>query len=52
MSTKAQYVTLRVEFDTEYSCKPSSWNWNELLEENVDIIFAGDVFDIKDIEND
>lgn len=52
MSVKAQYVTLRVEFDTEYSSKPSDWNWDSLLEENVEIIFAGDVFDIKDIEND
>jgi hypothetical protein len=52
MSTKAQYVTLRVEFDPEYSSKPSDWNWDMLLEENVGIVFAGDVFDPEDIEND
>ncbi len=52
MSVKAQYVTLRVEFDTELSSKPSDWNWDMLLEESVEIVFAGEVFNPEEIEND
>jgi hypothetical protein len=52
MSIKVQYVTLRLEFDPEYSSKPSDWNWDSLLEENVMVIYAGDVFDPKEIERD
>jgi len=52
MGVKAQYVTLRLEFDSEYSSKPSDWNWDSLLEENVMVIYAGKVFDPEEIEND
>jgi hypothetical protein len=52
MSIKAQYVTLRLEFDPEYSSKPSKWDWDALLEENVMVIYAGDVFDPEEIERD
>jgi len=48
VSIKAQYVTLRVEFDTEFSTKPSDWNWDGMMEENVEVIFAGNVFDPKE----
>jgi hypothetical protein len=55
MSVKAQYVTLRVQFD-DCSAPPSEWNWEmmgELTEqEEIEVVFAGNVFDPEDIEND
>lgn len=52
MGVMVQYVTLRLEFDPEFSVKPSNWNWDSMMEENVMVIYAGDVFDPEEIEND
>ena len=49
---KAQYITLKIEYDPYYSSKPSDWNWDTLLEEEVEIVFAGNIFDIKEEKND
>ena len=52
MSVMVQYVTLRLEFDPEYSSKPSQWDWDTLLEENVMVIYSGEIFDPEKIERD
>jgi hypothetical protein len=49
---KAQYITLKIEYNPYYSSKPSDWNWDSLLEENVEIVFSGNIFDIEDKKND
>lgn len=50
MSIKAQYITLRIEFDTDFSLMPSAWNWDDMMEEDVEVVFAGSVFDPKEDE--
>jgi hypothetical protein len=45
---KAQYITLKIEYNPYYSSKPSDWNWDSLLEEKVEIVFSGNIFDIEE----
>lgn len=49
-SKKGQYITLKIEYDPYYSSKPSDWNWDMLLEEKVEIVFYGNIFDIEEDE--
>lgn len=51
-SKKAQYITLKIEYDPYYSSKPSDWNWNTLLDEEVEVVFSGNIFNVEDKVND
>lgn len=42
---KSQYVVLEVTFDPEFSDPPRVWDWNTLAGDDVEVLFASEVFD-------
>lgn len=42
---KSQYVVLEVTFDPEFSDPPNVWDWNTLAGDDIEVLFATEVFD-------
>lgn len=42
---KSQYVVLEVTFDPEFSDPPRVWDWATLAGDDVEVIFASEIFD-------
>lgn len=42
---KSQYVVLEVTFDEEWHEAPSVWDWTTLAGDDIEVLFASDIFD-------
>lgn len=47
---KSQYVVLEVTFDPEFSDAPNVWDWTTLAGDDIEVIFASEVFESDEDE--